>query len=374
MLERIRIEGYKSIRTLDLTLRPLNVLIGANGAGKSNLISLFQLLNEVMARRFQVYTGRVGADTLLHFGEKITPRIEVELVFRGEQSNLHNIYEAVWEPTQRDTLIFADERYGIHDQTRYADPRLYSAGQGHPETQLYDRLSNTPHRGVADYVVEALESWKVYHFHDTSAEAGVKKLGDIADNEILRADAGNLAAFLNLLHETERGQYDRIVNTVRLVAPFFEDFNLRPSPLNTEKIRLEWREYGSDAYFSAHMLSDGTLRFMCLATLLLQPRLPSLILIDEPELGLHPYAITLLAELLESAAQRTQVIVSTQSVPLINQLTPEDIVVVDREGGQSTFTRLDSASLEGWLEAYSLGELWEKNIFGGRPQRAGYPG
>jgi predicted ATPase len=162
--------------------------------------------------------------------------------------------------------------------------------------------------------------------------------------------------------------YKRIVAAIRQVAPFFDNFMLRPSPLNPQKIRLEWLEKGSDAYFSADYLSDGTLRFICLATLLLQPNLPATILIDEPELGLHPYAIVLLASLLRKTAARTQVIVSTQSVPLVNQFQPEDIIVVDREGFTSSFQRLDTANLESWLDEYGLGDLWEKNAFGGRPR------
>src|SRR2546427_3037694 len=155
--------------------------------------------------------------------------------------------------------------------------------------------------------------------------------------------------------------------TITQVAPFFNDFALRPDPTPKESIRLEWREKGSDFPFRAAHLSDGTLRFICLATLLLQPTPPSTVLIDEPELGLHPYAITVLASLLKSASTKTQVIVSTQSVPLVNQLQPEDILVVDRAQGQSTFRHLGSEELKDWLEDYGLGDLWEKNLFGGRP-------
>lgn len=368
LLERIEIEGFKSIRELELELTALNILIGANGAGKSNFITMFQLLNEMLERRLQVYTGRIGAESLLYFGAKTTSEIRVELTFTTDEEAMFNGYEAIWEPSNDDTLIFTEENYWLHDRSQYARPLVQHLGSGHRETRLFDKSSEVPYRLIVDYVIDALESWKLYHFHDTSAEAGIKRMGDIDDNAMLRPDASNLAAFLYRLKEKETAFYDRIVKTVRLVAPFFDDFILRPSPLNPEKIRLEWRERNSDTYFNAHSLSDGTLRFICLATLLLQPELPSLILIDEPELGLHPYAITLLANLLQSAAEQTQVIVSTQSVPLINQFTPEDVIVVDRDAEQSTFKRLDSSLLETWLEEYGLGELWEKNIIGGRPQ------
>ncbi|MCK4305757.1 MAG: AAA family ATPase, partial [Candidatus Eisenbacteria sp.] len=171
------------------------------------------------------------------------------------------------------------------------------------------------------------------------------------------------------LRETASDHYEAIRDTIRMVAPFFDDFVLRPLPGNENKIRLEWHERGSDYPFLAHYLSDGTLRFMCLATLLLQPQLPSTVLIDEPELGLHPYAITVLASLMRSAATRTQVIVSTQSVSLVNQFEPQDLLIVEREDQATVIKRVDPERLSEWLEEYSLGDLWEKNVLGGRPSR-----
>lgn len=164
--------------------------------------------------------------------------------------------------------------------------------------------------------------------------------------------------------------YNRIVKTIKLAAPFFEDFNLRPSPFNKEQIELEWKEKDSDVPFKAHYLSDGTLRFICLVTVLLQPDKfrPATILIDEPELGLHPYAVNLLASIIRSvSANGTQIIISTQSTDLINGFEAEDVVVADFEGGKTTLRRLDSDSLGSWLDDYTLGELWHKNLLGGRP-------
>jgi predicted ATPase len=195
----------------------------------------------------------------------------------------------------------------------------------------------------------------------------MKQTCDVDDNRALREDAGNLAAFLHGLEMSEPDGFRNIVDTVRQIAPFFDGFVLAPSLLNSDKIRLEWREKGNDEHFNASALSDGTLRFICLATLLLQPQLPSLVLIDEPELGLHPAAIQLLSGLLESAATRTQIIVATQSVTLLNQLEPKNLWVADREDGQSVFRKLEPEDTAGWLEDYALGELWEKNILGGRP-------
>jgi predicted ATPase len=220
-------------------------------------------------------------------------------------------------------------------------------------------------------VLDSLKSWKIYHFHDTSVSAPVKKARDINDNIYFRPDASNLAAFLYLLKETRNEYYEAIRDTIRLVTPFFDDFLLKPNRENENMIKLEWREKGSDFPFQAYHLSDGTLRFICLATLLLQPELPSTILIDEPELGLHPYAIVILASLMQSAAERTQLIVSTQSVSLVNQFDAEDLLVVERREHdhkyETVIGRVDSEKLDAWLEEYALGELWEKNVLGGRP-------
>jgi predicted ATPase len=372
-LDRIQVSGFKSIGSMDLSLNSLNVLIGANGAGKSNFIGVFDLLNQIVEERLQLFVGKAGgADALLHFGRKTTEEIVIHTSFG------RNAYEVGLTSAAQDTLIFSKEiaYYHYHGQQFSQLPSPYPMGSGHKETRLYEE----PRRfhgsaAIADsvfienHVLKNLKSWKVYHFHDTSDNAPVKQTGDMGDNALLRADAANLAAFLYLLQEKHPDNYARLVKTIRLAAPFFDDFVLRPSPLNPNKILLEWREVKSDAYFNVHALSDGTLRFICLATLLLQPNLPTTIIIDEPELGLHPYAIVLLASLMRGAATQTQVIVSTQSVSLVNQFAPEDIIIVDREAGQSTFKRLDTASIENWLEEYGLGELWEKNILGGRPHR-----
>jgi predicted ATPase len=218
-------------------------------------------------------------------------------------------------------------------------------------------------------VVDILHGCRVFHFHDTSANAPVKRHVSTADNLTLRDDAGNLAAVLLALRDEEPSSYRRIVGAIRQVAPFFRDFVLLPE--KNDSIRLRWREADSDAVFSANQMSDGTLRFICLATLLLQPTLPALVVLDEPELGLHPYAIVQLAGLLRQAGTRSQVLIATQSVTLMNQFAVDDLIVVERHRGESRFTRPDRGRLEKWLHEYSLGELWEKNLIGGRPGDTG---
>jgi predicted ATPase len=364
-LERITIMGFKSIRELrGFELRQLNVLVGANGAGKTNFISLFKLLNHLIDKRLQIFVAQSGGvNSFLHFGRKMTSQIEIDLEF-GD-TNIANGYHVGLSPSTKGNFVIAWENCRFHNRTAYQNPLEYpSLGQGHEETRLPEAAGSAE---PARYVMNTLLRWKVYHFHDTSENARVKQIGDIGDNAIFRPDAANLAAYLYFLQNQYPIHYQRIVETIRLVAPFFDDFVLRPLAENQNKIRLEWREKKSDDYFDASYLSDGTLRFICLTTLLLQPSLPSLVIIDEPELGLHPYAINLLADMLHSASTKAQVIVSTQSVPLVNQFMPEDVIVVGREGDQSEFRRLNVENLVEWLEEYSLGELWEKNVIGGRP-------
>ncbi|GCL74853.1 chromosome segregation protein SMC [Paenibacillus naphthalenovorans] len=362
-LDRLIVHGFKSIEELDLELTDLNVLIGANGAGKSNLISFFKMLNEMINKRFQVYiTKSGGAERLLYFGVKNTDQIDAKLFF-GQNS-----YEIELEPTQEGKLMFASEIISFH-KPGYSDPWSKNLGAGHLESLLFKESKDNPHRTVvADHIIRSLRDWKLYHFHDTGDTSRIKSDSDLNDNENFRPDASNLAAFLYRLKEKENDSYLSILKTVRLIAPFIEDFVLEPSRLNEGFIRLAWSHSEYEGYFDVSQLSDGTLRFICIATLLLQPKLPTTILLDEPELGLHPYAINVLASLFKSVSKKTQIIVSTQSLLLVDQLEPEDIVVVNYSQKSSEFIRLDSIKLQGWLEDYTLGELWEKNILGGRPR------
>ena len=189
----------------------------------------------------------------------------------------------------------------------------------------------------------------------------------LTSGQSLKEDGHNLAAFLYHLKNVPSlaPYYARIVATIRLNLPFFADFVLEEAPY----IGLAWREVGSNEVFTAHQAADGMLRFMALVALLQQPSndLPDLLILDEPELGLHPHAITTIASLIRSVAMERQVILATQSVTFVNEFAPEEIVVVDRRNRESLFQRLDPKDLDTWLERYSIGELWEKNVFGGQP-------
>ena len=356
-ISRLVIKGYKSIEGLDLRMGRLNILIGANGAGKSNFIGFFRMIQNILDRNLQNYVGLAGGpDTVLHFGRTSTSFVKGELYFGN------NGYLFTLQPTADNRLMFSNEALWWNVKGDW------HPGSGHFETKFAER---GPHGMIWDHVVPPMRSWRVYHFHDTSNTALVKQVHGINDNLFLRDDASNLAAFLLRLREKFPEHYGRIVKTIRLVAPFFGDFLLRPTVFNSEKIQLEWTEQSKDVPFTASELSDGTLRFMCLATVLLQPDefKPAAILIDEPELGLHPFAVTILGGLMKSASLENQLIVSTQSVELVNEFEVEDLIVVDKRAGGSSFMRPDVEKLAEWLEEYSLGDLWKKNILGGRPGR-----
>jgi predicted ATPase len=372
IIDKITIKGYKSIRDLEaFKLDRINVLIGPNGAGKSNFVSLFRLLRDLMDEKLQLALATEGgADAFLYLGPRVTKELRVKLLFGV------NGYEFALQPTVDNRLVFSSEFsiYSGHLVGRKENRTLL--GSGHFEAQLKahkDDPGYSAKKGPSSYVFDALSSWVVYHFHDTSLVSGVRRQGPINDNISLRSNAENLAAYLYRLQSTHVSSYEKIRDVVRLAAPFFDDFQLRPVPSNPEKIQLEWRQRGSDYPLLASQLSDGTLRFICLATALLQPYPPSTMLFDEPELGLHPYALSLLGGMIQRSVApwgtpQNQIIISTQSALLLNEFTPEDIIIVQRADDQSEFARLDSEQLAVWLADYTLGELWQKNLLGGRPQ------
>lgn len=367
VLDCITVEGFRSIKCIErLPLRPINILIGPNGAGKSDFIDALSFLGEIRAGRLKEYVVRSGgAGRILHFGAKVTPKLRIHVSFGGEG----NRYEITLTATDADGLRPVHE-----DCVEYRDGHpltVGSAGGYGSEAWISQRYRHRPDHEFVDRVRRYLDDWRVYHFHDTGVASPLKKTAEVNDNRFLRRDGANLAAFLYYLSRKHADSYDLIRRTVQRVAPFFDDFRLEPLALNEETIRLEWKHQASDAYFAASSLSDGSLRFIALATVLLQPVFlrPSVILLDEPELGLHPAAITILAALIKQVSVETQVVLATQSPLLLDHFRPEDVLVAERVAGQTLFTRLDGAALKTWLEDYSLGQLWEKNQFGGRPMR-----
>ncbi|NJD01763.1 MAG: DUF2813 domain-containing protein [Ruminiclostridium sp.] len=368
-LNRIRISGFKSICEMELELKNLTVLIGANGAGKSNFVSFFRLLNYMTSNSLPSYIAeKGGANSLLHFGIKTTTSLGCTLYFETQAGK--NVYNMNMAKGAGDTLFFTNEEVAFSRSGSVNDAPLISLGGGHTDTKMNLKDLNPLSKigTTAKTIRNIMNQWRFYQFHDTSDTARIKQQTLLNDCYYLRADAGNIAAFLYMLKHKYLEYYDRIVTTIRQIAPFFYDFVLEPT-YDKKSILLQWKDINSDMVFNADQLSDGTIRTIALVTLLLQPHLPSLVCVDEPELGLHPYAIGVLSSLLKKASKTSQIIVSTQSVPLINQMDIEDLVVVDKIAGKSTFKRLILQDFEQWLNDYSLGELWESNLIGGRPSR-----
>jgi len=364
MLTRLKIKGFKSIRDQEVELKPLNILIRNNGAGKSNLVSFFDMLGFLKTGALQQYVGQSGsADSLLYFGARRTPVLAFTIEFSVK--NGVNAYDARLAHAARDTLIFVEEQVGyrpVKGQWKWTP-----LGVGHQESRLEE--AKAAGDKTAATVLWQLQRCNPYHFHDTSAQARIRNKSYIEDNKYLRADAGNLAAFLFRLREHEPKTYSRIVRTVQQIVPQFADFDLAPSVLDQKSVLLNWRQKDAEYLFGPHQFSDGTLRSIALISALSQEpsHLPILTVIDEPELGLHPYAITVIASLMRSLSATGQLIASTQSTTLLDQFDPSDVLVIDRRDGESIFTRPDEQTSKEWLSDYSMSELWEKNVIGGRP-------
>lgn len=362
MIIAIDIENFKSIKKLQLEFNRINILIGANGVGKSNLIGFFKLLNILYKNELKRHIAAHGyADSFLYFGRKVskttTGNIVLAPTVEDYQTNQY-WYEYDLIPNQSNHLIIEREEAHFHsvndvEESHTLDYESYflSTAQGKDVDKLRDQF----------------KTFVIYHFHDTSVNATLRTPCPLKDNRVLKGDGSNLAAFLYFLQQRHPKNFKFITRIIQSIAPFFKGFMLEPDKLDPDMIELVWEEKGSDMYLNAQNLSDGTIRFIALATLLLQPEPPSTIIIDEPELGLHPFAINKLAGLIKKVSVKSQVILSTQSVNFVNNFEPDNVITVDRVGKQSVFKRLDSENLKDWLEDYSLGDLWTKSVIGGQP-------
>lgn len=348
-MDNIEIRGYKSIKETKVTFRPINILIGSNGAGKSNFLSFFEFLNNLYERKLQEYISlRGGEDKMLHKGSKVTTTIFSKIKF-GK-----NAYS--FEITRGETgFIFTSEGLWYDNNSNYKNPAEISDFKSEARVKTYDLPR-------AYYIREYLNSFKKYHFHDTGRNSPFNKTSHIENDIYFLYEKGeNLAAFLFNIQNKDRVVYNRIITMIQSIAPFFSDFYFQPN--EEGYIRLQWQDKYSSTVYGAADLSDGTIRFMALAALFLQPNLPSTIIIDEPELGLHPFAISKLAGMIQSVASKdVQVIAATQSADLINHFHAEDIIAVDQRDGESAFSRLQESELSEWIDEYSLGDLWQRNI------------
>jgi len=368
-LTEIYVQGYKSIDGMagqTVPLGDVTVLLGANGTGKSNLVSFFKMLNFMTTGALQQYVGKHGVSRLLFYGPNKTESISFRLQF--ESDDALDTYEVQLAYGLPDRLFISKEKVTYHKK-------------GNPTAQEYALKAGSDESGLgkdqkmtSKVLYGLLSGIRAYQFHDTSDTAKIKDRGYVDDAAYLRSDGGNLAAFLKMLKDNPKylPYYERIIRHIRRVMPQFGDFSLKPIPGNENYVRLNWTDSSGDAYlFDPYQLSDGSIRFMALATLLLQPPdlLPRFIVLDEPELGLHPVAIGELAGIIRLTARNTQVLLATQSTRLVDEFLPDNIVVVERNPQTccSEFKKLKAEQLSEWLERYSLSELWEKNVLGGQP-------
>jgi len=362
-ISKLTIKGYKSIRNLEnFELRNINILIGPNGGGKSNFVSFLNLLQAFAQGKLSVFVDRYGgANSLLFFGSKTTDKLIGDIIFRD--GNIQWKIELV--ASVKDTLVTHKEVIKAGNKTLGS---TIAQSREITQSRLNMRSSNEESKEyeeeIAVSIQAALKTIMIYHFHDTSDFARLKLPTSEGNYDYLFPDASNLAPFLFRMKEKQPRDYQAIIEVVGLAAPFFDDFRFDLNE-QTGEIKWWWRQKGSDYHFHPSQISDGSLRFICLATALLQPNPPSTILLDEPELGLHPYALAVLAGLIQKASLRTQVIVSTQSAALIDHFQPEDIILVERKNNESVFSRPDTEKLKIWLEDYSLGDIWSRNIIEG---------
>ena len=346
-MDYIEISGYKSINSERIDLNPINILIGANGSGKSNFISFFDFLNRLYNRKLNDYIALSGGDNkILHKGQKTTDRIS----FRVEFDKGNNGYAATLI-SGSNGFVFTSERL------------IYGSDEG-KEISRSDRESRLKitDNFRAPYVIRYLNGFRKYHFHDTSSKSPFTKLSHV-ENDIyfLYNNGSNLPAFLYNIRENHKIVYNKIIKTIQSIAPYFSDFYFEPNSENY--IRLHWTDKYSEIVFGPTDLSDGTIRFIALTVLFMQPKLPDTIIIDEPELGLHPSAIAKLAGMIKSVpAKDCQVIIATQSTDLISHFSPEEIITVDQIDGSSKFKRLSGDELHHWLDDYTIDDLWKRNI------------
>lgn len=352
-MDYIKIEGYKSIKAATIELAPINILIGANGSGKSNFISFFDFLNRLYNRKLNNYIALNGGDNkFLHNGKKQTDSISFLIEFNSGK----NGYSAKLK-SGTEGFVFVEERLiqdsdiGVNISTSNNEARIKTT----------DDLR-------AKHIINYLDGFRKYHFHDTSMNSPFTQSSHVEnDSYYLYDDGKNLGAFLYNIQNEHKIVYNLIIKNIQSIAPYFSDFYFNP---NAEKfIRLQWTDKFNDVIFGATDFSDGTLRFIALTTLFLQPNLPDTIIIDEPELGLHPAAIGKLAGMIKSVADKgCQVIIATQSSDLISHFLPEDIITVDQIKGESVFKSLNQEMLKKWLDDYTIDDLWKRNIInGGQP-------
>jgi predicted ATPase len=363
-LARISIEGFKSFRSLrNFTFNPgLNILIGPNGAGKSNFIDFFRMMENIALKNLAGFAMKQGrSENLLFQGASPARRVDAEFLVGNDG------YRFSLEPAADGAFLTT-----LEESLRNGSS-IWISREARRELSLADwkHLGGTHNNKLL--LNETISSWRVFHFSDTSLSSSLRKPASIYDYKDFYSDGSNLPAYLWGLKNQHQQIFDDIVISMRLVVPNFDHFVLEPEESSTTQDRLVsllWRKKGSNYLYKPWQMSDGTLRILALMTVLAQPNPPSTIVIDEPELGLHPNTLGFLAGLMHGASNRTQLIVATQSPDFLRTMEPDDVIIVNTRNGESTFERLERGPLACWLEDYSLGELWANNVIQAGPNNA----
>ena len=369
-IESISISGFRSLRDVELRDLPdAVVLIGANGSGKSNFIRFFEMLSWMLKTRglgeFIELQG--GADDQLYRSNRVTPRMEASIRLRTESGT--NEYQFKLTHGAPDRFFFSSERFRFNRFDYFGEAPWIELGSGHREAAIIDAAQggiDDVNQTTAHVIVTLLRNCTTYQFHDTSSGSNIKKTWDATDNNRLRSDGGNLAAVLLRLEREDVKRFDLICRHIARILPVFDRFTIDEAH---GRVQLRWKAKDTDRTFGAHLTSDGSLRFFALVTLLNLPpeMMPDVLLLDEPELGLHPAAITLVGSMIQAATKQRQVLVATQSPLLVDCFDLDEIVVFDLDGDETVFQRLNPEEYQSWLQDFTPGELWQQNLLGGRP-------
>ena len=370
-IDSIRIKGFRSLADVEIDDMPgATVLIGANGSGKSNFIRFFDMMSWMIgSRRLAAFVQRQGgADDQLFGGSRISPRMEAELAILTEQGR--NEYRFALAHAHPDRFIFTEEAFRFSRKELGTEADWQQLGSSHPEAGITEAAQSAESTGVnrktAGVLVRLLKGCTVYQFHDTSDHSDLKKTCKAEDNRYLKSDVENLAAILLRLEREDVRRFETICDHIRRVLPVFDRFQIEE---DYGSVLLRWKAKGMDKTIGAHLTSDGSLRLFALVTLLNLPlgMLNDVLLLDEPELGLHPAAIALVGDMIKMLAADRQVIVATQSPLLVDVFGLDEIRVLELRDGRTEIRRYDEDEYRDWLEEFTTGELWQKNLLGGRP-------
>ena len=374
MIESVRIKGFRSLADVEISSLPsATAFIGANGSGKSNIMRFFEMLSWMLrSRQLGEFIARQGgADDQLFRGNRVTPRMEAEIAINT--SSGRNEYGFKLSYAHPDRLFFSEEAFRFSRHGFPTEAPWQSLDSGHPEAKIIEaaQSSGYPYANLnsttASVIVNLLRNCSVFQFHDTSDASAIKNTWQVSEGHRLRSNGGNLAAVLYRLEHQDIRRYELICRQIGRILPGFDSFALEE---DYGRVLLRWRAKWSDKIFGAHLTSDGSLRFFALVTLLNLPpeMLPDVILLDEPELGLHPAAVAIIGGMVRSLSSEKQVIIATQSPLLIDSFNLDEIYVLDLEEGQTKCRQLSAADYEVWLEDnFTPGDLWRKNLFREHP-------